>query len=51
MPSLQSSKDDIFNASKKRSLVENQCVSEGKEPTQLKLLLVAAGLREPAEPF
>lgn len=44
MPSFQSSKDDVFNASKKRSLVENQCISAGKEPTQLKLLSVAAGL-------
>lgn len=48
-PSAQSSTDDIFNASKMRSLVENQCVSEGKEPTELKLLPVTAGLREPAE--
>lgn len=44
MPSFQSAKDDTFNASKKRSLVENQCIFEGKQPTQLKLLSVAAGL-------
>lgn len=50
VPSLQSSKDDTFNASKKRSSVENQCISEGKEPVHLELLPVAAGLWEPAEP-
>lgn len=37
-PSSQPSTDDIFNASKIRSLVENQCISEGKDPTELKLL-------------
>lgn len=47
---MQSSTDDIFNASQMRSSVENQCVSEGKEPTELKLLPVTAGLQEPAEP-
>ena len=50
MPSLQSFKDDIFHASKETILVENQCISEGKEPMHLKLLSVAAGLGEPAEP-
>lgn len=43
--------NDNFSASKKRSLVGNQCISEGKAPTQLKLHLVVAKLRDPEEPF